>query len=261
MLTKNQILAAIGVIVVCITLVVSALIFTNSNIYIKNIGNAALDNGKVVNTISVTGDGKVEAKPDMAILTVSVSEIANTSEEALKNANMKLSQVSDVLNNNAIDPNDVQTSQFSIYPEYDYSSGTSVLKGQRATISVTIKVKKLDSTASKATKIIDEVAKVPNIQLGSIYFDIEDQTAYFTSARELAFNKAKQKATELAKLAGVKLLNPVSISDSTYDITPPVYKNTAFDLAPLTADSSGSSQISTGQLDLSVNLNINFGIE
>jgi uncharacterized protein YggE len=258
---KNQITVLVAVLFLCFGGLVAVLILSNTNFYIKNLGTSLVQDGKLVNTITVTGDGKIFAKPDMAEFTVSISELAQTSSEALTNANKKIDEVMNVLRGNAIDANDIQTSQLSIYPEYDYARGVAVLKGQRATVSLNVKVKKIDEKATKVSKVIDEVSKVTNIQLGSISFDIEDKTTFFSKARTEAFNKAKQKAEELANLSGVKLLKPVSISDATYDVSAPMPATPASFGGKAAADSAVSTSVSTGQLEIRVNLGVIYGIE
>jgi uncharacterized protein len=256
--TRLTIFGAVGII--SVALILSALIFSNANLYIKNLGTSLVQDGRLVNTISVSGDGKVFAKPDMVTLTITASKVGNSSAEALEMANTQINKARDIILGKGVDAIDIQTSQFSIYPEYEYRNSSSILIGQRATVGISIDIKRIDDKATKATDIIDEVASIDDIQIGSISFDIEDKTALFTQARELAYNKAKQKASELAKLSEVSLLDPVSISDTSYDITPPSpMLNYAYDKA--TTASEGASQISTGQLELSINLSVVFGIE
>lgn len=257
--TKNQVIAVTAIIALVVTVIALALIFLNTPIYIKSLGNSLEQNGALVNTVTVAGDGKVTVKPDMATITLSVSELADTSAQALQNANVKMNQVSDILKSNGVADNDIKTSQFSIYPEYDYSSGTAVVKGQRATISLSVDIKGLDAQATKATKIIDQVSGIDKIQLGSISFDLENKEQAYNQARELAFNKAKQKAEDLAKLSGVTLLKPVSITDLSTNVSSP----TPIGLLNASAASADSvkTSISSGDLDLSISLNVVFGID
>jgi uncharacterized protein YggE len=244
---------------ICLTILLSTVILSNGNFYIKNLGASLDAKGAVANSISVSGDGKVFATPDVLNLTISASETAGTSAEALQIVNQRINAAAEVLRNNGVDVKDIQTSNLSVYPEYDYVNGSSVLRGQRASVSINAKIKGIDAKAEKASKIIDEVSKIEKIELGSLSFDIEDKTALFTEARKLAFDKAKQKATELSGLAGVNLLDPISISDATYDIVPPspVYKNIAED----SRASGNATSLSTGQLEVSVSLSVLFGID
>ena len=248
--------------VICATIIISLFLFSRTGIFIKSIGGAVDGSGKVSNTISVTGDGKVSSKPDMAEISLSFSELASTSRQALDKVNIKINQAMTVLRNNGISDTDITTSGLSVYTEYDYTSNIRRITGQRASESLSVKVKKIDEKATKAAKIIDELSAIDNVQMGGISFDIEDKTKLFSQARELAFNKAKQKASELAKLSGVALAKPVSITDTVYDISPqPMYANKAVMSLNAAAPIADSTQIATGQMDISVNLNILWGIE
>lgn len=252
-------------VIVSIALILSAAIISRTGIYIKNTGGVE-SNGKISNTISVTGDGKVSAKPDMVQLNIGFQEKASTSKEALAKVNTKIESALKILKDNGISDADITTSNLNVYTEYDYSSGSRRVLGQQASETLEVKIKKIDDKATKAVKIIDELSTIDNLQMNSIYFDIEDKTKLFSQARELAFKKAEQKAEELAKLSKVKLDKPVSISDSTYDIAPVArYSNVAqFKTVALSADGSaggGDSQISSGQMDITANLSILWGIE
>jgi uncharacterized protein len=245
--------------IICVTIITSLFILSRTGIFIKQTGGVE-SNGKVSNTISVTGDGKVYAKPDMAEINLSFSEIAPNSRDALDKVNNKIDAAIKVAKNNNIPDNDISTTGLNVYTEYDYSNSARKIIGQRATQSLSVKVKKLDAKVTKAAKLIDEFSTIDNVQLSGISFDIEDKAKFFSSARELAFNKAKQKATELAKLSGVKLTKPVSITDTTYDITPqPMYTNTAeLKMAGAGAD---SASLPSGEMGISTNLSIMWGIE
>lgn len=259
-LTKSQLIAVFGIFAAVLTVVALAVILLNTPIYIRNMGTSVEQNGAIVNTITVAGDGRVTVTPDMATITFTVSEIADTSAIALQQVNERMNQVLGILKANSIEDKDIQTSQFNIYPEYDYSvNGGSKIKGQRASIGVTVKIKALDEKASKATKIIDEVSVVEKVQMGSISFDLENKEEAYNQARELAYNKAKQKADELSRLSGVRLLKPVSITD--YSVNTGVVAPVTYNAEGSSFDSVKSTSLSTGELELSINLNVIFGIE
>ena len=249
------------VIIISLAIIFSTLLISRTGIYIKNTGGVE-SNGKVSNTISVTGDGKVSAKPDMVQLNISFQETAPTSKAALDKVNQKIDSALKLLKDNNIPDSDITTNNLNVYTEYDYSNSTRRIIGQRASQTLDIKIKKIDTKATKATKIIDELSAIDNLQIGGITFDIEDKTKFFSEARELAFNKAKQKAEELAKLSKVKLTKPISISDSTYDISPMPYASNMAELKTLSMGSGAAdSQISTGEMGISANLSILWGIE
>lgn len=249
------------VIIISATIILSLAILSRTGIYIKNIGGVD-SNGKISNSISVTGDGKVFARPDMVQVTVGFRELGSTSRQALDRVNQKINQAQKIIKDNNIPDSDVVTDNFYIFTEYDYSGDSKRILGQRASQSLTVKIKKIDDKATKAAKIIDELSSIDNAQISGIEFDIEDKTKLFTEARVQAFNKAKQKAEELAGLSKVKLLKPISISDTTYDISYPRYSNVAEMKSSIPVSGGGdSSQISTGEMSVSASLSILWGME
>ncbi|MFA5750155.1 MAG: SIMPL domain-containing protein [Candidatus Shapirobacteria bacterium] len=246
------------VFIISLAIILSAIFISRTGIYIKNTGGVE-SNGKISNTISVTGDGKVTAKPDMATLVFGFNETDSTSKAALEKVNQKVTQAQKILKDNNISDKDITTTNLNIYPEYDYSTRSPRLTGQRASQTLEVNVKKIDDKASKVAQIIDQLSAIDNIQINSITFDIEDKTKLFSEARELAFKKAEQKAQELAKLSKVKLTKPVSISDSTYDVVSPI-SNVA--LKSFSVDSAGGgTSVATGEMNISINLSILWGIE
>lgn len=85
-----------------------------------------------VNTISTTGNGQVNVAPDIATISVGVSETAATTIAALSKANAKISQLTTLLASSSIPTTDYSTSSISINPQYDYTNGSAVLTGQSA---------------------------------------------------------------------------------------------------------------------------------
>lgn len=254
MTTKNLFL-------LCATIFLSVFFLSRTGFSIRQVGGTLDSSGKISNTISTTGDGKVYVEPDMVNLALSVSELDSTSALALDKVNKKISQALGMAKNAGLKDEDISTTNLSIYPEYDWSAGRSRLAGQRASQSLSLKIKNIGLKAEKATALIDELSTIENIQISSIGFDINDKTKYFTLARELAFAKAKQKAVELAALSGVSLKKPVSISEANYDLpTPQIYSNVAA-FKSVAAENAPATALPGGQIDITSTLNILWAIE
>ncbi len=256
---KNELLVrTLPVGILSLTILVSVLIFASSGIYVRNLGSQTKD-GEIANSINVSGSGEVYAEPDVLNLSVSASEVAGTSSEALATVNQKINEVFGILITAGVEERDIQTSSLSIYPEYDYSlNGNPRLIGQRASISLSATVRSIDQNIDRASGIIDQVSGVANIQIGNISFGIGDDSEYVSKAREMAYKEAEQKGVELSSLAGVKLLKPLSITDSYVDMSP-VYSESRAVSADL--GGSPSTSINPGQLLISVSLNVVFGIQ
>ncbi len=258
---KNQI---ISIVAICGTILLMWFFMMNTDFYIKNTSHNELPNNLISHTIAVQWDGEVFATPDMLILSLSVEETKPTTQAAQTEVNKKISQIKDILDSNKIKNSDVQTQNVSVYPEYNYNEKERVLKWYRArhSLKITIKDANLENDGVW-WQIIDEVSKIWWVRINNVNYDIEDKTPYYTQARELAMKKANQKAKELANVAWVNLLKPISISENlnTYYPPMPMYKNTYAMDAVMEEDMWGWSDISLGELTIKLNLNVIYWID
>ena len=203
------------------------------------------------NTISVSGTGKVTATPDMATLSVGVTELRQTSKEAAAAAAAKTVLILAALARNNVNRGDIQTSQLFINPSYDYPNGTQVFKGQEASQTVTVKLRNIAADGSGIGKIVDDLTAINGVQISGPNFDIENKTPLQKDARKAAFVDANGKAAQLAFLSGRTLGSVLTVTEGqSYNYAP----YGGFALAAR-ADSA-STPVSVGQLEVSVDVSI-----
>ena len=95
-------------------------------------------------TFTVTGEGKVFVKPDIATTTVSVQVSGPTVKQVQQDLNTKINQVSSVVKKVGIADKDIQTTNYSIYPTYDFQNGSQRITGYSASTQLTIKARDID---------------------------------------------------------------------------------------------------------------------
>jgi uncharacterized protein YggE len=205
-------------------------------------------------TLSVNGEAQVIATPDIAYISIGVhTENANATEAVAAN-NAQAQRVMDALKAMGIEEKDLKTTNFSIYPQDQYSPD-----GQKTgTIFV------VDNTVYVTLK---DIAKVGDILGGAvdaganniygISFDVFDKTSVLADARNKAIENAKKQADEVAKASGVTL-GPVQ-SISFYNTSP----TPIFDSKVATAQGVGGGGISVspGQMTFTVNVSIAYEIK
>ncbi len=209
-------------------------------------------------TIHVTGSGSVTGEPDIATLNLGVSVEKETVAEAREEAASAMTALIDSLKTNDIAEKDINTENFSIYPQYDYSEGKRELRGYRVNNTVRAKVRELDTLSD----VIDDAAEAggDNIVVNSIQFMIDDTTEFQEQARSLAVKDAAAKAQTLADASGVTLGKPVTITENTYFENPPIPYAVAE--AAFADDSARSSTpIVPGELTVTVNITVVYEIE
>lgn len=241
-----------------LVLLVCGTIFASSH----NLGKVrpTMSNSETIqNSISVSGEGKVMATPDIVRIRAGISETRKTTKAAQEAANQKIKNILDILEKHDIAEKNIQTANLSFDEEYDWSSDKRKVIGQRVRQNLNVKISDIINNPAKVTDILDELGSVDGLELNSVTFDIENKKEFFTKARAEAFAKAQQKAEELAELGDVKLLKPISISESNYSYVPPVYSNIA--RAEMSFDTAGGSALPTGELEVSASIEIVFGIE
>lgn len=243
-----------------VSIVIAAVLISQTNFTIRQLGVTA-DGQTAANTIGVSATGEAFLKPDTLTMSVAVSETAKTTKAAIKQANEKINEIREIARANGVQEDDLATSSFNLYPDYDYTNSGSVLVGQNASQTVSIKLRNIGETAEGAAKLIDEIATINNIRVNGLTFSAEDDSEAVTEARAAAMQKAKAKAEELAFEAGVTVFTPVSISESTDSYSPINYY--ARDLAYATEDSAGSNstELSTGELMVQVSVSVLYAIE
>ena len=165
-------------------------------------------------SVHVTGIGSVTAEPDIATLYLGVSVEKETVEAAREEAARAMTALIDTLKANDIAENDIQTENFSIYPQYDYTEEGRILRGYRVNNTVNTKVRELDNLSD----IIDDATAAGGdiIVVNSIQFMIEDPTPLQAQARALAVKNAEAKAQTLAEAGGVTLGKPITITETSY---------------------------------------------
>ena len=139
--------------------------------------------------VTVVGAGEVQGVPDTLTADVSVEAAAADVTAAMNQANDRQTAVLNALNASGIDAKDISTTQVSLQPQY---SDNSVITGYRASNSIQIKIRKLDTASQVLANVISAGGDATRIN--SVSYSIEDDSKLVSDARARAFNDAKQRA-------------------------------------------------------------------
>lgn len=163
----------------------------------------AADPAPAQRTISVAGEGKAAAAPDMAVVTIGVQSEAPTAAAALRQNSADMTATIETLKELGVADRDIQTSGLSINPRYDYENNRSRPKviGFTASNQVTVRLRDL----SAAGAIIDQAVQSGANSLGGVSFAFSDPKPLYEEARRDAVADAKAKADLLTDAAGVRL--------------------------------------------------------
>ncbi|SMF73386.1 hypothetical protein SAMN02982989_4265 [Xaviernesmea oryzae] len=209
--------------------------------------------------ISVSGEGEASLAPDMAILTFSVVRNGKTAEAALSANSAAMKEVLAALKTDGIADRDIQTSNFSIYPQYRHSEPKNgiidppEIIGYEVANTLTLRVRDLQALGG----LIDRSVKLGVNQGGQIDFTNDDPDKAVTEARKAAVAEALAKAKTLTEAAGVKLGRIIEISENAIRPMPqPMMRMAAAkDMA------AEAVPIASGENTYRVTVNMTFALE
>jgi len=205
--------------------------------------------------IWVSGQGEVTVIPDIATLRLGVEVQAATVAIAQSQAIEAMDEVMEALTDNGVAEKDIQTQYFSIrqITRWDQDDDEEVVIGYRVTNTVSAKIREID----KAGAVIDAVAAAGGdfTRIDSIYFSVDDPSAYYEEAREEAMADAEAKAEQLAELAGGSLGKATYISESSH-VPPPIYRQDIYEEAVPGAE----TPISPGEMEISLTVQVVYAL-
>ncbi|MBI2657157.1 SIMPL domain-containing protein [Candidatus Woesearchaeota archaeon] len=220
-------------------------------------------NGLQRNTVSVSGTSSLTVDPNKAEIYVKVVTLEKTAQDA-KNKNGQISkQVMDALKKEVVKDKDIETSQFNIYPRYEYEEiitpdfrvpSKQVLIGYEVTN--VLKVTTLD---------LEKVGRLVDVSVDNGANDIESVVFGLTKEREkevkqqamvAASNDAREKAIALATNVGVTLLKPITVSESSFYFMPYASRGVMMEKAD-----AAPTIINPQKLDISANVQLVYEIK
>lgn len=214
------------------------------------------------NQMSVTAEGEVFAKPDIATISFGVqTERFDEAVGATKAGTEKMNAVMAKLAELEVEDKDVKTTQYNLNPVYSYGreDGIRDLIGYELYQEATVKIRDLE----KIGNIVEAVSSVGANQVGNVSFTIDDQDELKAEARVVAIAKAKEKAEAITETAGISLGKIVNIYESS-DYAP-MYKNEyAYADSGMAVGMGGGApipDIASGEMEVTVNVTLVYKIK
>jgi uncharacterized protein YggE len=166
--------------------------------------------------VTVTGLGKVQGVPDTLTVEASIEFVAPDVTTAMNRTNERQQAVITALNDAGVGRPDISTTDVSVQPQY--GGGDGAITGYRASNSIRVKIRKLESASHVLAVIVSAGGDATRIN--SVRYSIEDDSQLVRDARARAFNDARNRAEQYAQLAGLQLGEVISIWETAGAPTP-----------------------------------------
>jgi uncharacterized protein YggE len=202
--------------------------------------------------VAVVGEGRVEGTPDVMTISLGVETRGATAQAALADNATRATNLVTVLGDSGVAKADIQTSDLSVYPNFD--RGGREIVGYTVNNTVTAKLRDL----GEAGEVIDAAAFATGdaIRLHGVSFSIDDTSELVARARADAVERASEQARQLADAAGVELGALRSIDETGTRLPPPLY----YDRYEAAADAASRMPIEPGSQELTVEVTLVFDL-
>lgn len=218
------------------------------------------------NVISVEGTGTVTAIPDVARVTFSVREEAESAADAQDAAAEKVNTALDLLDEFNVEEKDVKTTSYNVSPRY--SRAQPCFNGYCPEYEQTVIGYTTSQTVSVTVRDTEQVGAVLSAlgsagvsNLSGPSFTIDDPDALYEEAREKAISEARTKAKTLAKDLGVRLVRVTGFWENDGYRYPYAFEEKAYSLGGDGAMTAPAiPQLPVGENEVSVTVSVSYEI-
>ncbi len=209
-----------------------------------------------VSTVSVSGSGEITVEPDMATVQFGVEINGENAQETMSEASNCINNIIASVMANGVKEEDITTSNLSLYQSYVYDdNGNREKLIYTAYHNVEVKIYDIDS----AGKVIDGAVEAGANTTYGIRFELSDASAYEAELLKLAVDNAKMRAQAIAAASGMRLGDPITITDGTMSEPEIIYNDIPH--AEEAEDSDISTSISPGRMYLTANVTVRYALD
>lgn len=180
-------------------------------------------------TITVQGEGEVQATPDIGEFSFSVRAEGEDAETAQTKSAEAINAILAFLEGSDVEDKDIKTQNYNLNPKYRYErevceSGTycppgeAIIDGYEVSQMVSVKVRDLD----KSGDLISGVGSLGATNISSLQFTIDDESVLKAQARKIAIVDAQNKAKKLASDLSVRIVRMTGFYEDEGSF-PPMY--------------------------------------
>ncbi|HOB20726.1 MAG TPA: SIMPL domain-containing protein [Candidatus Atribacteria bacterium] len=198
-------------------------------------------------TVTVLGEGKVSIAPDTAYTTLGIETSGSDVHKAQSSNKAIMSDIIKALRDLGIKEKDIQTVNYSIYPEYNWQGTQNVLIGYRVSNQIRVKIEGMEKAGAALEAA---TARGANVVHG-IQFTYSGISETYKTALEQALKDAEHKAKLLTGHFSYKNLKVIRLEEiSKGSFLPGTYCRSYDACDPL--------QVNSGAMDVQALVKVTF---
>jgi uncharacterized protein YggE len=213
--------------------------------------------------ITVVGEGRVMAAPDVAYISLGVETTGATAKEAMDANAQRMNEVVAKIKSLGVQDREIQTSGINLFPVYDQKrvdmptpmqvptapDAAPRIIGYRAGNSVRVAIYDL----ARAPEVLDGVVSVGANSVSGLQFGIKDDSKLRQQALSDAAKQTRDKAQVIADALGVRIVSIASVREEFYGGPMPVEQARAAAM-----DAAGSTPVSPGELTVMARVTVTY---
>ena len=206
--------------------------------------------------ITVSGTGEVYATPDVGLINISVKTEGKDVATATNENTVKMNEILSFIKGQGIADKDIKTTNFNINPYYEWNdkTGARSLTGYEITQTINVKIRDL----SKIGAVISGATEKGANDISSLSFIVDDDEKVKEDAKNLAIKDAQEKAKNLEKALGIKMVKIMNFSDSSYTPYVSYDQNYSYKLESAAGAGVMSPTIQTGENKITSTVSITY---
>lgn len=214
--------------------------------------------GNTPREISFSGEGKVYAKPDLAIVQLGMSSEATTSEAVVKDNTDKMNAITAAIKALGVADTDIQTTNYNLSPKYNYTDNKgSFIDGYTLNQNIQVKIRDFNNISA----VLQKTTSLGANTIDQLQFTIDNPDKLKAQATDVAITNAKTKATNIASASGLKLGKIVNVYEGGGVIAPTPNYATADKAMGMGGGSSITApDIQTGQQEIDVTMSVTYQV-
>ena len=205
--------------------------------------------------VTVSASGSVKLTPDKASITFGVSTQEKTADAAQKKNSEDVDRVISVLTGRGIEEKSIRTSNYNMYPQYDYSgTGEQKIIGYIVSTSLTIQ----DQDISEVGKLISDCVAAGINNVDNISFLCSGYDDAYSEALTRAVEAARKKAEVLAGAAEKTLGDPVVITEGYQNTSARYAKSANIALDAVAESAAMGPALMPGETEITANVTVSY---
>jgi uncharacterized protein YggE len=203
------------------------------------------------NSVTVSATGTIKVTPDVAYTTVGVVTQKKKMQDAQSSNRDLMNAVVEALKKAGLKDDDIRTTNYSVYPVYDYMDASQKITAFEVNNTVELTIRDID----KVGEVLDAAAAAGANTSYSVTFDLQDKSPSYNKALTAAMESARSKADTLAAAGKFTIKGVLNVSEG-YSNTPVYYEY------PAAAEDSSKAPtyINSGNMDVTATVTVIFEI-